>query len=513
MNTNYDVLSILSTDQIKTIYTLWKTGRHNDTAVFDLFFRRETINGKFVVFVGLDELLEFVNNLKINTEDTNFLKDRLANIDPLFFDWLEKIDGSNLKIYAVPEGTIVFPRTPVIRIEGSLAVCKLIGIALKMIVKYPSFVTTNATRLKLVAGSDIELYESSVRRALDTRSAIIASRCSYLGGFIGTSNAIAGPPFKDFHDHEFVLLYNSLGDLKETKIIDSTGVGAEFVEIVQEFRKKLNFTNTHEGELAAFIASAQTSPSEFLALVDTYNTLESGIPNFLCVALALREVGYKAFGIHLDSGDLVDLSKKARKLLNFHYSENLKIVASNDVNELFIQKCKQQDHEMDILVVASHLADYKYHSTWECFYKIVEINGHHKIKLSHDVEKTVILGRKNVYRLFDEYGIFLVDVMLLENEDPPKVGERFFCRYPFNPVKASYVTPGKVILLNKCVYDGKQIFSTCDPSCVRDYIHDQLKIFKKDLLEPEKQVLVSGSLYELIHKISNEIYDVRQNFK
>jgi nicotinate phosphoribosyltransferase len=184
-----------------------------------------------------------------------------------------------------------------------------------------------------------------LRRAQGPDGGISASKYAYLGGFDGTSNVLAGKltgiPVKGTHAHSFVMTYQALHELHSSKIIDSKGVEVEFVSLVIEQLNILGFENkTNHGELAAFIAFAQAFPHNFLALVDTYDTLRSGVPNFLAVGAALNLVGYKPLGIRLDSGDLAYLSIETRKLfikadgdLHIQIFEKCDIVASNDINE------------------------------------------------------------------------------------------------------------------------------------------------------------------------------------
>ncbi|GLD99164.1 hypothetical protein PINS_up007882 [Pythium insidiosum] len=297
--------------QITMVYAHWKVGRHNDHAVFDLYFRKNPFKGEYTVFAGLEEALALLNAFRFTDSDIAYLRTVLPNAENAFFEWLATVDCSAVKVFAVKEGTIVFPRVPMLRIEGSLAVGQLLETPLLNLLNYASLITTNATRFKRAAGPGKTLLEFGLRRAQGPDGGLSASRYSYMAGFDGTSNVLAGKlhniPIKGTHAHAYVQAHTSLEDVKLPMLGDKN-----LLETVLKYRRELDFSRTNDGELAAFVSYAIAFPDTFLALVDTYDTLSSGVPNFLCVALALHELGYKPIGIRLDSGDLSYLSKQAR---------------------------------------------------------------------------------------------------------------------------------------------------------------------------------------------------------
>lgn len=183
------------------------------------------------------------------------------------------------------------------------------------------------------------------------------------------------------------------------------------VEKAQHYRSVLGYGRSNSGELAAFIAYAQSFPTNLLCLVDTYDTLNSGVPNFLCVALALSDIGHKPVGIRLDSGDLAYLSKKAREMFcqvakrfDKPFFADLMIVASNDINEPVLYALAKQGHSIDAFGVGTHLVTCQAQPALGCVYKLVEINGHPRIKLSQEITKVTMPCRKNVYRLYAANG-------------------------------------------------------------------------------------------------------------
>ncbi len=511
------------------VYAYWKSGRHEDASVFDLFIRENPFGGEFTIFAGLEEAVNYVKNFHLTEDDIDYVKSVLPTADTKYFTWLKHIDCSHIKIYAPKEGTIVFPMIPLLRVEGPLGIAQLLETTLLNLINYPSLVATNAARMKLAvglpaevqnifgtqAGKNKDLLEFGLRRAQGPNGGLTASRYSYLGGFDATSNMLAGKtygiPVKGTLAHAFVSTFSSLKELPSSVIITPDGKQTEFVSNVLDFRKKLSAGNSHEGELAAFIAYAQAFPKSFLALVDTYDTLKSGVPNFLAVALALHAAGYPPVGIRLDSGDLAYLSKQTReqfrKVSNqFRVPfENLSIVASNNINEATLHALTQQGHEIDVFGIGTHLVTCEAQPALGGVYKLVEVNGAPRIKLSQEKAKTTIPGKKEVYRLIDQHGFPMTDLMIRVGEAPPKVGEKILCRHPFEEAKRAYIKPSDVKLLHQCMWDGKRAaeFPTLEQR--RQFVLEQITSFRQDHLRylnptPYK-VSVSESLYNFIHEI------------
>lgn len=292
-------------------------GRHDLPCIFDLYIRKNPFGGAFTVFAGLSACVEFLQNYKFCEEDISYLKEAFGIDDPEFYEWISTLDVSRVKVYALKEGTITFPHVPFMRIEGPLAICQLLETTLLNLVNFASLVTTNAVRMRLAAG-DKKLLEFGLRRAQGPDGGMTASRYSFLAGFHATSNVKASQvyniPVKGTHAHAFVSSFRSLKDLQSTSLFNKkTGEVLEYVPVVIKYLKQLNESaETNEGELAAFIAYSISWPNNFTVLIDTYNTLKSGLVNFCAVALALIEFGYDPIGIRLDSGDLSYLSIKAR---------------------------------------------------------------------------------------------------------------------------------------------------------------------------------------------------------
>lgn len=517
------VVDAMLTDlyQITMAYAYWKSERHEEHSVFDLFFRKHPFEGEFTIFAGLEEVIRFVHSYRFKPDDITFLRRKFPDWDAKFWDWLGSIDCSQVKIFAIDEGTIVIPRIPLIRVEGPLAVCQLLETTVLVLINYASLVATNAARHRLAVGPNKSLLEFGLRRAQGPDGAMSASRYAYMGGLDGTSNvkasALFGIPAQGTHAHSFVSSFISLSDLEDRKLLDiSAGEGKEvekdFVEKVLQYRSKLNRSNTNQGELAAFIAYAQAYPKSFLALIDTYDTLDSGLWNFIAVALALHDFGYHARGIRLDSGDLAYLSKESRKAFvrvseqfNIPYFAKLTIVASNDLSEQVLWSLKEQGHEVDCFAIGTHLVTCKTQPALGCVYKLVQVNHQPRIKVSQDAVKVTIPGRKEAYRLFNATGEPVLDLLIGSGTTPPVPMKRILCRHPFDANKRVYVTPSKVVPLHSCWYDGDLTKPFPSLSDVRNRVAEQLKSFREDhlrRLNPTPYKLsVTSDLYTFMHDL------------
>ncbi|KAL5168433.1 Nicotinate phosphoribosyltransferase 2 [Glycine soja] len=284
-------------------YAYWKAGKHQEQAV-----------------TPLEECVRFVTNYKLTKEDIDYIKNNLSvSCEDGFLDYLRGIDCSDVEFYAIPKGSVVFLKVPLLRIEGPIAVVQLLETPFVYLINFASLVSTNAARHRFVAGKPKTLLEFGLRRAQGPDGGVGASKYSYIGGFDATSNVAAGMlfgiPLRDTHSHAFVSSFMRSNSLRG------------------------NFAETNQSELAAF-TYALAFPDNFLALVDADDVMRSGIPNFCVVALALSDLGYKAIGIRLDSGDLGYLSCEIRKLFCSIEKEfglpgfgKMNITTSNDLNE------------------------------------------------------------------------------------------------------------------------------------------------------------------------------------
>ncbi|KAI8438639.1 hypothetical protein MSG28_011067 [Choristoneura fumiferana] len=500
--------------QITMAYAYWKSDKVNDVAVFDLFFRTNPFQGEFTIFAGLEECLKFLENFHYSDSDIEYLIQTLPdNIEPDFFAYLRELTCKDITLSAIEEGSVVFPRVPLLRVEGPLIIAQLLETTLLTLVNFASLMATNAARYRMVAGKNVSLLEFGLRRAQGPD-----------GGFDGTSNVLAGKmfniPVRGTHAHSFVTSFSTLADLSSVVLRHAeTQKQCNLLELATEWRKRVSAimdVSTEEasdGELAALISYALAFPSGFLALVDTYDVKRSGLLNFCAVALALHDCGYRAIGIRIDSGDLAYLSvlsrdtfAKVADTLKLPWFRKLTIVASNDINEETILSLNEQGHKIDCFGIGTHLVTCQRQPALGCVYKLVEINGQPRIKLSQDVGKVTIPGHKEAYRLFGADGHALIDLLQRSLEPPPKVGQKVLCRHPFQESKRAYVIPSKVEHLYKVCWKDGRICTLPKPlSEVRERVQSSLKTLRQDIkrnLNPTPyKVAVSDDLYIFIHDL------------
>ncbi|XP_072940539.1 nicotinate phosphoribosyltransferase isoform X1 [Epargyreus clarus] len=550
--------------QITMAYAYWKSGKVNDVAVFDLFFRNNPFQGEFTIFAGLEECLKFLENFHYSDSDIEYLKQTLPeNIEPEFFVYLRNLTCKDVKLSAIEEGSVVFPRVPLLRVEGPLIITQLLETTLLNLVNFASLMATNAARYRMVAGKYVKLLEFGLRRAQGPDGGLSASKYSYIGGFDGTSNVLAGKmfdiPVKGTHAHSFVTSFSTLADLPAAALAHAdTRAAVELLPPALAWRARLAAVldlspdEASDGEVAAFVSYAVAFPTGFLALVDTYDvkryyiratpppnghppdsncgsnrrpsphpygydtverTLRSGLLNFCAVALALNDCGYRAVGIRIDSGDLAYLSVLARetfgkisKVFNVPWFDKLTIVASNDINEETILSLNEQGHQIDCFGIGTHLVTCQRQPALGCVYKLVEINGQPRIKLSQDVGKVTIPGHKEAYRLFGADGHALIDLLQRSSEPAPEVGQKVLCRHPFQESKRAYVIPSKVEHLYQVYWnDGRICINPKPLSEVRQRVQSSLKTLRQDIkrnLNPTPyKVAVSDDLYNFIHDL------------
>jgi len=520
---SHNILCPLLTDmyQITMCYAYFNAGRHRKHAVFDLFFRKNPFQGEYTIFAGLEDCLKFIEDYKFTEEHLDFLRAQMPTAKEEFLEYLRQLDCSEVKIYAMKEGSVCFPRQPLLRVEGPVGICQLLETTLLCLINFASLVATNAARMRAAVGPNKTLLEFGLRRSQGPDGGLSASKYSYIGGFDGTSSALAGLKFGmkvgGTHAHSFVQSFSSLDDLESTFIESPTGgAPVDILVIVQKYRKELNWGHTNNGELAAFIGYSQAFPTAFLALVDTYDTLVSGIPNFLLCALAMYEIGFKPLGIRLDSGDLAYLSLEARNMFKqiedrFNIpgmAAQLKIVASNDIGEDTLYSLAQQGHSIDTFGIGTHISTCQTQPALGCVYKLVEFDGNPRIKLSQEIRKVSVPGKKIIYRLIGRAGFPLVDLMILDSESPdnePRAGERVMCRHPLDPTKRVVCIPHKVQALLSVVWDTKRSHPPNSITSIRAVAMKELSLLRHDhvrYLNPTPyKVSLSEHLFTTMHDL------------
>lgn len=502
-------LRTMTTDlyQLTMLYGYWLAGRHEEEASFDLFFRKHPFGGEFTILAGQEDVINYLENFSFTREDVLYLKSIMPHWKLEFFVWLRKLDCSNLRIDAIEEGRLVFPGVPLYRVSGHLGIAQYVETALLYLTNFPTLITTQAARMRIAAGFDTQCLEFGLRRAQDADR---ASKYAYMGGFDGTSNVRAGQqhgiPVKGTHAHSWVMSFTGLHELSSRMLEDAYGVERDFVDTVLMFREKYNAQQTNDGELASFIQYAMAFPQSFLALIDTYDTLKSGLPNYVIVAVALIDFGYKPLGVRIDSGDLAYLSLKIRT----HFNNtpglfNSKIVASNDLDEAKLMSFKGQGHAIDAYGIGTSLVTCADQPALGGVYKLGQIDGTPRMKFSQNPVKNTIPGIKIPYRLFGQDGKSLLDLLISSKDLPPVPGERVHCRHPFDATKHVIVIPSKAEVLHRTPWNGQRSGVTKSLSERRELILAQLKELPEDMTRAENprpyKVAVSEGLFRDIQDL------------
>lgn len=415
--------------------TYFDKNEQNKKAYFDVFFRKNPFEGGYTIMGGLDNIVEYINNFKISEDDINYLRS-LNKFSEEFLAYLKNLKFTG-DIFAVPDGTVIFPNEPVITVRANIIEAQLIETALLTCFNHGALVTTAAKRIT-EAANGIPVMEFGARRARGIDSAIEASKYAYVGGCCGTSNTLAAKKYN----------LPLMGTMAHSMICDA------------------------DSEYEAFLDYAKSNPDNCVFLVDTFDTLRSGIPNAIRVADEyLKPNGYKFKGIRIDSGDLAYLSKEARKLLDEAGYYGTTICLSNGLNETTIKSLKEQGAYIDSLGVGDNIAASK--ERVGGVYKLVAIekdgNLVPKIKVSNDAIKTINPGYKKVYRFYDKKtGYALGDVLVLAEELIPK--DQYTLIDPNNEWKQTTITDYSVKELQVPIFiDGIQVYDVPEAVISKQY--------------------------------------------
>jgi len=440
-----DMVTPMLTDlyELTMVYSYFMWKKHTQTAVFDLFFRRCPFKGQYAVFCGLEDCLRFLKSFRFTNKDLAYLKKIAPAWDPSYFQYLKNLDCSEVKLYAQREGGVCYPRVPMIRVEGPLGVCQLLETTLLNLVNFSSLIATNAARHRQAVGPNVMLLEFGLRRAQGPDGGLSASRFSYIGGYNGSSNVAAGQmfniPVKGTHAHSYVSSFKSFNELNRSKLPLADEKKEEkhidLLKTVMHWRKELKAEHTNEGELTAFTAYALDYPKGFIALIDTYNSLKSGMVNFVVVAMALVDAGYRPVGVRIDSGDIVAQSIAIKayftKIGNQYKREeitNAAIFASDGISEDSLHDYTARG-KCSAYGVGTNLVTCKKQPALGGVYKLVELGGQPRIKLSEDPLKRTLPGKKNAFRVYDKQNKPICDVMATTEEGVLKCGEKHSLRH------------------------------------------------------------------------------------
>lgn len=433
-------------------------------AVFDYFFRKLPFSGGYVVFAGLYDVLEILHELRFSAEDLEYLKS--LGFHPDFIKYLKDFRFKGT-LFSSHEGDIIFPVRPVVRLESSIIEAQIVETVLLNMLNFQSLIATKAARMRWVAGNRT-LADFGLRRA-QSLGGYYASRASIVGGFDSTSNVLAA---RDYG-------------------LSATGTMAHA------------FIQSYEDELTSFRHFAEGRPDNCVLLVDTYDTLNSGVPNAIIVAKEMEQRGKRLAAVRLDSGDLAYLSKRTRKLLDEAGLHYVKIAASNQLDEHVIKSLLEQDAPLDVFGVGTSLVTGEPDGALDGVYKLSYYDNAPRIKISEALTKTTLPHRKQVYRVYDTDGNFSgEDAIALEGEGFPE-----HIHHPFEPDK-SKVLKGyrQEPLLNKVMEDGNILIEKPVLKELGKYAQERLA-----LLPDEYKRFQNPHVYKV--GISTQLKTLRDNMR
>lgn len=462
--------------QLTMAYGYWKVGHHQQHAVFHHFFRRHPFQGGFTLTAGLQQALEFLEDFRFSNEDLDYLAGLPGNDgEPIFeSDFLEYLSDLRLTvdIDAVPEGTIVFPKEPLVRVRGPLLQCQLLETPLLNLINFPTLIATKAARVFRAAEGD-GVLEFGLRRAQGVDGGLTASRAAYIGGCTATSNVLTGKlfgiPVKGTHAHSWVMSFPS--------------------------------------EIEAFEKYAEAMPNNGIFLVDTYDSLE-GTRRACRIAEKLRAQGHEMIGIRLDSGDLAYLSIQSRRILDEAGFPDAKILASGDLDEYVIQSLKQQGAKIDLWGVGTKLATAAEDPSLGGVYKLAAMrdengNWEPRLKLSEEFGKITVPGMLQVRRFYNEEGA-VGDMIFSEHRS--KTPEPTIID-PVHPIRQTRLTSDLEAedLLVPVVRRGEVCYRSPEIAQVRQHGQDQLSRFHPGILRFENPHRYPVGLEKSLHELRDRM--------
>ncbi len=448
----------------------------NDVVVFDMFYRTNPSGNGYAIAAGLEQVIDYIKNLRFTDEDVQYLAS-LGIFEEDFLEYLRSFRFSG-DIYAIPEGTVVFPREPLLKVIAPIMEAQFVETAILTILNHQSLIATKAARVVYAAKGD-GIMEFGLRRAQGPDAGVYGARAAMIGGCIGTSNVLAGQlfdvPVKGTHAHSWIMSFPD--------------------------------------EYSAFKAYSELYPNACCLLVDTYDTLKSGVPNAIRVFKEMREAGIelKNYGIRLDSGDLAYMSKQARKMLDAAGFDDAFISASSDLDEYLIDSLKTQGCKITSWGVGTNMITCKDNPAFGGVYKLAAVQAEDgsflpKIKLSDNTEKITNPGNKTIYRIYEKGAHKIkADLICL-------VGERFdesFDMTIFDPLETWKHTKLKgdtyemrellvpIFKQGECVYTSPGVME------IRDYCTQEL-----DTLWEETRRLVNP--HEMYVDLSDKLYDIKK---
>lgn len=469
--------------EINMMATYFEKHMENRKAVFEVFFRKLPFGNGYAVFAGLEHIISYIENLQFTDDDIDYLRE-VTDYPDSFLEYLRNFEFKGT-IKSAYEGDIVFANEPILQVEGSLCECQLVETAILNMVNYQTLIATKASRIRTVVGDD-PLMEFGTRRAQEVSAALWGTRATIIGGFNATSNVLAGKkfgiPISGTHAHSLVE----------------------------------SFGNDYD----AFNAYAQTH-HDCVFLVDTYDTLKSGVPSAIRVA---NEMGDKInfAGVRLDSGDMAYLSKRVREVLDNAGYPNTKIYASNDLDETTIASLKMQHDKIDVWGVGTKVITAFDQPALGAVYKMVSVEDADgkmtdTIKISGNAEKVSTPGKKQVWRITDSKdGKSEGDYVTLADEDPRKEKSIFMFHPNYTYINKTVDNFDAMPLLKPIFQDGKLVYDQPNLKQIVHYAEKELASlwpeYKRELNPQKYPVDLSQKCWDnkrdIIEKIRNYIQDI-----
>lgn len=438
------------------------SGKKNLTAGFDYFYRANPFNGGYVLFAGLSDLLPVLYDLRFTKDEIDYLKGLGFHDD--FLKYLGKFRFTG-EILAPKEGEVIFPLETILRVRGKIIEAQIIETILLNILNFESLIATKASRMRSVAGKR-KLIDFGLRRSQGW-GGILASKAIVIGGADATSNVLTA-------------FENGL---------EVSGTQAH------------SWIQTFDDELSAFQKYAEIYPDSCVLLVDTYNTLKSGIPNAIKVGHELKKNGHKLVGIRLDSGDLAYLSRKARKMLDDAGLEYVKIAVSNQLDEHLIKSLLEQDAPIDLFGVGTRLITAYDSPALDGVYKLSMFNEEPRLKISENIDKVNFPGIKQVYRYRQPDGSFYRDGIVLEDESDVDV-----LYHPNFPKKNTLVKDlKKEKLLHKVMDNGEILLEIPNPKESAAYAKKRLLRLQKEHKRFENPHVYKVGISEKLMNLRNNL--------
>jgi len=444
------------------------TGQKDHIAVFDYFFRKLPFEGGYAVFAGLEDLLRILEELRFNGEDLEYLREQ--GLHPDFLRYLTDFRFTG-NIFSSREGDLVFPTRPILTVEANIIEAQMIETLLLNLLNFQTLIATKASRMREVVG-DRTLIDFGLRRAHGT-GGYHASRAAVIGGCDATSNVRAG---KDYD-------------------IPVSGTMAH------------SFIQSYDEELTAFRDFARWRPDDCVLLVDTYNTLRSGVPHAITVGKEMESRGQRLKAIRLDSGDLAYLAKQARRILDDAGLGYVKIAASNQLDEYVIKSLLEQEAPIDVFGVGTSLVTGQPDAALDGVYKLAYAKQRPRIKLSENTAKITLPYLKQVLRLLDGEGRFFgADAVTLADER-----DTTLMHHPFDPFRSLVIKDyEKEPLLHPVMKDGRRIDAPRSLKEMSRYRQSRMDLLPTEYKRFENPHIYKVGLSDRLHKERNRLIEERR---